>query len=488
MGVGPRSARGAIGLSWVGFGAVVSLTAAAAPGQGLPNARVPSLLDAFWWRGEAPAFDGPTGAQAMLLVPRVVDDAELWNDVDYLEDLQRRYGARGVPVVLVLDAPPESSQAVPGSYPVAVAASVQEWLRGLEVGAALVDAEGDVRWIGGLDVGMGVAIQTLLAGGDLDPELARDSARRMERMREIESYPTEELARLSAALLERNSGNPDGWALQLLVAYERQQDPAAARRVAAAACKNLALESKPLARFVALMLRTVGEDRPFLQEALMALVPVAAGARHDLPLQLTFLRVLNGLGREQEARALVERLEEVVAQRPTARAAFAEALAAGPLGPQFVAIALPAIDAALAETPDERELQMIRFNVLDRGGDAAARDAQLARLTNTNAVTLNNEAWYLMTRAEVRGRFNRLALAMCEAMQRDRTLDYAERDTMALALFLNGRIVDALEMQRPAAKSAENERYDRRLRRYERAVAQQQGEVAEEGAGSEDRR
>ncbi|HLQ38103.1 MAG TPA: hypothetical protein VK348_09895, partial [Planctomycetota bacterium] len=87
---------------------------------------------------------------------------------------------------------------------------------------------------------------------------------------------------------------------------------------------------------------------------------------------------------------------------------------------------------------------------------------------------LNNDAWYLMAHLDTMGRFDSFALAQCEELQRveGANISAGNQDTVALALFRNGRIDAAIELQTTAAQRAGNmPTYAGRLERYRQTKA-----------------
>jgi hypothetical protein len=91
-------------------------------------------------------------------------------------------------------------------------------------------------------------------------------------------------------------------------------------------------------------------------------------------------------------------------------------------------------------------------------------------------VSLNNDAWYLMTQVPTMGRGDALALAMCERMlEHKENLDSFEYDTVAMSMFLNGRGQEAVALEKTALEKgggSDPESYRERLRRYEAALEQ----------------
>ena len=76
--------------------------------------------------------------------------------------------------------------------------------------------------------------------------------------------------------------------------------------------------------------------------------------------------------------------------------------------------------------------------------DAAGADALVETLAPEQG-SINNEAWYLMTRLDTRGRFDALAAAMMARLQTRGNLQDYECDTSGLACFRIGRIEQAVQ-------------------------------------------
>ena len=87
-----------------------------------------------------------------------------------------------------------------------------------------------------------------------------------------------------------------------------------------------------------------------------------------------------------------------------------------------------------------------------------------------SASSLNSTAWSLMNDEETAGKFDRMALALAERMQkRERRLAHNQLDTVALARFLNGQVDEAIRLQKLAMEKGRNSDYRRRLRTYQAA-------------------
>ncbi len=93
--------------------------------------------------------------------------------------------------------------------------------------------------------------------------------------------------------------------------------------------------------------------------------------------------------------------------------------------------------------------------------------------TGDRTSKLNELAWRLMTEKSSTGKFDRAALALVERMQKKGRLRHNQLDTVALAMFLNGRVDDAVKLQQQAVKVNNNDQYRRRLRVYQAAKLNQ---------------
>ena len=89
-------------------------------------------------------------------------------------------------------------------------------------------------------------------------------------------------------------------------------------------------------------------------------------------------------------------------------------------------------------------------------------------------VSINNDCWYLMTELPTMGRFDAFAAGLADRMLEQReAMDYFEFDTAALAMFLVGRMADAVALQETAIEKggSGNPEYVERLQRYKASGA-----------------
>jgi hypothetical protein len=156
---------------------------------------------------------------------------------------------------------------------------------------------------------------------------------------------------------------------------------------------------------------------------------------------------------------------------------FAETLMEANNPAAFRELAEQAI-GTVAGGSDARWLCAARHKVLVRCGDLEAAEKLMVeyRGKNENAFGLNNDAWYMMVQPGSLGRFDTFALAQCEEMQRQEgaSISNGNKDTVALALFLNGKVQEAVDLQTVAeAASGHDSRYVGRLTRFEAVLAEQ---------------
>jgi hypothetical protein len=121
---------------------------------------------------------------------------------------------------------------------------------------------------------------------------------------------------------------------------------------------------------------------------------------------------------------------------------------------------------------DGRLLAAARYAVALRCGEdpAAAKEIAAAYLDqHRSRIETNNDAWSLMTALGTRGRFDSFALALVERMlEQEAVMEDFEFDTAALAMFLNGKVERAVELQQRAVDKGgvDNPEYGERLQRY----------------------
>ncbi|HEX5054302.1 MAG TPA: hypothetical protein VFZ65_21160 [Planctomycetota bacterium] len=113
--------------------------------------------------------------------------------------------------------------------------------------------------------------------------------------------------------------------------------------------------------------------------------------------------------------------------------------------------------------------EWLRTNGLDQR--ALATLNKVVDQLGDNVQRCNSVAWDLMTDKETAGKFDDVALAIAERMQKSPgELAHNQLDTVAFAHFLNGRVDEAIVLEKQAIERGGNsDDYRRRLRTYESA-------------------
>jgi hypothetical protein len=240
--------------------------------------------------------------------------------------------------------------------------------------------------------------------------------------------------------------------------------------------KALGSEAVPMTVFADFVLRGDHTDPGIAKNLAVVLAPVAASAPEGPQTQLVYLRALLRAGQDKLAGRLVAKMQKRLA-RPWDQVVFAETLMEGSTPDVYRDMAQKAIDAAKDATGLERFVFAARHKVLQRCGDLEAAEKLMTeyRVSGFQNDSLNNDAWYMITRPDTVGRFDPFALAQCEEMQRQagQGLDFGSKDTVALALFVNGKIDEAVELQTEATKESNREPvYVGRLTRFQAVAAE----------------
>lgn len=434
-------------------------------------AQAPRPLARRWLLHEPPAAAAP--CTLLCVVPG--DQHLLQDESAYLSDLQRRFEGRGLRVVVLLRGPAAAvrpiDQGAAYSLGILDAGEPQpDGTFGDYSPCRLLAADGGELWRGLPAQGVAVAIERALAG-KLDAAVAPAAANLRARL--LTSIGDGgDFASMIDQLVALAPGDAHALALRYLDQLAHG-DVDAARRTVQDALETLAGESLPLACFCDLAMRA--ERDPGLLPSMTAALTNAAAAAGDSPLlQMILLRALLRSGLDRDAGRLLVRLPKLLAGRPMELLAFAETLADGRSPQPWRVVAERAIQTAGELGADPRWLFAARHKVAVRcAEDDKAAAAIAAEYLKSPAFpgSCNSDAWQLMTRLDTMGRFDPLALAVSTEQQRlnANIADAACMDTQALALFRNGRLDEAIELQQRATALVGNRAtYVGRLQRYRR--------------------
>jgi len=265
-------------------------------------------------------------------------------------------------------------------------------------------------------------------------------------------------------------------ALAVLDQWWCKGDLEAAQKAFDEGTRALAGEAVPMGVFADLVLRGDHDSPQIVRTLAVLLGQVAAAAPDGVFTQLTYLRALLRTGQDRLAGRLFGKLQKHIRQ-PTDQLVFAETLMEGNMPVAFRDLAEQAIAAAKTGGGNPRWCYAARHKVLTRCGDTEAAEKLMTEYRTGDVMqsSLNNDAWYTIVRPDTMGRFDTFALAQCEEMLRieGEAMSFGSKDTMALALFRNGKIQEAVDLQTAAAAANNQEAvYVGRLTRYRAVLAE----------------
>jgi hypothetical protein len=455
-----------------------SLSAQAVLGEPLPAFAFPR-----WLQGEPVALGGEQAPKATVYACYLQPSSEaaFAGDAGYLAELQRRHGDRGLVVVAVVGNEAIAGQERWAGCRLACADGAQVAMAWGEptdesAGTILVDATGRVTFAGALAAGLSDAIETTLASRWDLAQATRLAVLRAEIPAAFDDLTGAAVQELVPAVAQApRDGLLQG--LLYLVQAIKAGDSTAAQATAKAALTQLTGEARPLAVFADLALRGDPRRPGLAQQLREPLQAAAAAVPHDPVVQLAQLRVLVHLGLDREVGRLAMRSRKLFTADPLHALDFACLLSLDANAAAHRDLATIAVDAAERLQAPARLVTAARYGIAAR----CAPDRELQRqlldeyLKDTEArVTINNDCWYLLTELPTMGRYDAFAAGLAERMLEQReAMEYFEFDTAALAMFLCGRVDDAIELQQQAIEKGGkgNPEYVERLQRYQQAKA-----------------
>ena len=431
-----------------------------------------------WARGEPIVFGAAGAPVGTVFAFYAASEVLLQRDADWLDELQQRFGARGVRCVAVVDAAPVAKPLAHCSVVEDEAQRTQaRWDVGIGDGrhVVVVDRAGVLLFQGGLDGDVVAAIQASI-DGSFDPvRAARAAGLRAWGHGAFDDLGGAEVQQQLDELLEVYPEDGLVWGLAYANAELQVGDRERAVQLRQRALERLGNSSRPLAVFVDLALRCAAQPARLAKDFAAALQPATAAAPRDPLVQLAFLRALVLADRGREVGRHAARTAKLVQSSADDCLAFAAILtqaslpqAHRDLGEQAVhrAEALGAPPVAVAPA----KYLVARYCAEDVAQAKLVFDAYAEQL---GAGNLNDSCWYLMTELPSLGRYDRFALALAERMleQRD-TMAFNEFDTAAFAMHRAGRHREAVELQELALQrgGAGNPAYEERLARYREAM------------------
>ncbi|MHC5114778.1 MAG: redoxin domain-containing protein [Planctomycetota bacterium] len=412
-----------------------------------------------------------------------------------LSALRRQYDPRGVRVVAVTRPEVGNTKAIVERFvqrrgdemDYAVAFDAEQTVYRAYMDAAgeigvptafIIDADGRIAWIGHPRASMERVIERVLAG-TLDDADARD----MRRVDEVTTHASrtgdwEALARYAVRRIEVDPHSAYPWLLRHMAVDWLHQDHDAARTIVREAIATLRSEPDQLVRYVELALmppRSEGRYDDLAADA-MAAIPPETPTLADLH-KVTFL-ALDRVERGTEARAAATRMIEAAHDQPFLLSRYALMLGYAAGHPAYDDLALGAVETAVGAKPHAPEIIDVAVRLRLRRGDAESVEAartlarRLVVLRGNDVAELNTLTWSLLTNEAYQGKLNDIALEAAHKLMQKCGDDHAALDTVALAMFENGLVVDAIEIQRRAVALGgdTDPGYRERLARYEAAA------------------
>ncbi|HEX5051864.1 MAG TPA: hypothetical protein VFZ65_08845 [Planctomycetota bacterium] len=431
-----------------------------------------------------------TETRCTLWVAYPSDRGELLDHAQYLADLQLRFAARGVAIGVML--PRADAKALAARKPGFLVAAIEQdnsrdvvpmqapSMNGLELGAFSMLCRGTggdylATWPG-VD-GAVDCLEAFLDDRPISPSVE-----------EVAEQVTGLLAMVgdggdfgAIAELCKKAWPRSGRAHAAAVLFQWwcKGDLEAARRAIDDGVKALGTEAVPMCVFADYVLRGDHTDPDIARTISVAMAPAAAAAPDGVFTQLVYLRALLRAGQDRLAGRVAAKLQKRLEGRSVDQIVFAETLMEGSTPAAFRDLAEKAIADAKAAGPYSRWAYAARHKVLVRCGELEAAKKLMVeyRGSEADANSLNNDAWYLIVRPETMGRFDTLALAQCQEMERKEGagMSYGNKDTVALAYFVNGDVEKAVELETVAEKASNGDpEYVGRLARYRAVLAERE--------------
>jgi hypothetical protein len=458
------------------------LLAAPALAQAELGAKVSAPHWGKWLQGEAvelPSTEGPKAAPPCTVWAFYGQLPHSFSaDGAYLADLQARYADLGVRVVAVVAADQVRGLEHWAGCAVVVddeGRTEQDWLGSNQqsrTSAVVLKPDGAVAFLGRPGAGLVDAMDRLLA--DEEDLVAAERARgtRLLLPRTFDDATGRATVARLRPLVEYAPRDGLLQGLLYLTLATKANDAVAAQAQLAAAVDSLRREWRPLAVFADLVLRG-GANRSAVVAALRSPLQAAAKkAKSDPVLQLAYLRVLVMAGDGRAAGRQAMRIRKRVTTTATGCLDYAMLLALDETPQIHADLATLTLNKAEKLGADARLLAAARYTVALRcsGDELAAGKIMTVYLKDQDMRTgLNNDSWYFMTQLSTMGRFDWFAVGLVERMLEQRgAMDYFEFDTAALAMFLVGRVPDAVSLQQEAIKKGggNSAEYLERLSRY----------------------
>lgn len=391
--------------------------------------------------------------------------------VPHLTDLQKKYAGKNVRVVGV-------SQYDPGNtlddvkrfvermerkmdYAVAFDKSGETYRAYMDAAeqsgiptAFVVEKSGKIAWIGHPMDGMEAAIEAL-SGGTYDLALAA-KLYRIDRKIEQAMFDGE-FDNVIKAADEALAVKPDsiGHHLWKFRAYFHYLEKPEEAKKAAEQVLKVAGDDPVKVIQAADEIVMEGDKAGGNAAAFAALEKAQAAAPKDVDVRMAYFRALATTGDTSKAMKLAGETIELMKGNAEQLSRFAEVLSSPMMREKCGELALRAVELAIEVAPQEPVHHLTKFHILHE----CKKDRQAANVTGQyfvqlaaqDASALNDFAWGLLTEEGYMGQYAELALAASETMKKAPGGDsWMCLDTLALAKFENGKIDEAIAIEKQA--------------------------------------
>jgi tetratricopeptide (TPR) repeat protein len=324
--------------------------------------------------------------------------------------------------------------------------------------AFVVDKSGRIAWIGHPADSLEEVLTEIFAG-KYDIEAAKkwfDLESRFTEAYQGEDY--EGAVKVTDEMIALKPNDTAGWVRKIGMLDGPLDKQEAARDVAQKAAAALNGNAKGLAALSGMLIQLDGFDEVF-QAAMKRAVELAP---EDADVRSAEYAVLAKMDKQDEALNVAQKVIELIKDEPAELGRFARQLSKPDPKERCNDLALRAVELAIAAEPDEPAHLQTKFQIIAYCKQDEAAAAKVGRYliekASGDANMLNSFAWALLTEPGLMGKYNELALAASERMHEvSGGENWSYLDTHALAKFENGKVEEAIELEKKAIALCENE-------------------------------
>lgn len=343
--------------------------------------------------------------------------------------------------------------------------------------AFVIDRSGTIAWIGYPDAALDDVVAELVAGR-FDIELAKRIGALDRRLEQAEMFGEWDLAiNLLNDIIKLKPDSIRRWMHKFSLYANYIGNAIEAGKSVKHAIKLAGTDPEKIAEIAATITTDENPDG-FNKIAAEALERARKDHPQNTDLRIAQFAVLAASGKDREAMTLAAETIEMLKGNAETLSRFAGTLSSPARAEKCSDLALRAVELAIQAEPDEPRHYATKFFIQHqcKNDIRAANDTgqYLIQKAADDADFLNGFAWSLLTDESTKGKFNALALAAAETMRKAPGGDgWSQMDTLALARFENGRIDEAIKIQKQAIARCHDEHaraaLTDSLRRYQNA-------------------